>query len=184
MEKIFTTADVAKICGVNVTTIRRWIEAGDLKAMKTPGKHSRISKSHLIDFLNLYNFPIPVFLQDKLNFVIIAKDPQALRFLEEECKKQFPGHQVHIYSSGYDALILLKQLNPDIVFIETMLPDIDAVEMCRAIQRNLQDPPIKIIAFFLSPSRRIQKKMEEANVRSFLFWPTTPEAFRNATMIS
>ncbi len=184
MEERFTTAEVARICGVNVTTIRRWIDAGNLKAIKTPGKHSRILKKDLIDFLNLYNFPIPIFLQEKLNFVIIAKDPKALSSLEEECKKQFPGHQVHLCSSGYDGLILLGQLYPEIVIIDVMLPDIDVVEMCRAIDRSFHDQPVNIIAFFPSPSSRIQEEMASANVRSFLFWPITAEAFRKVTMIS
>ena len=172
LEERFTTTEVARFCGVNVTTIRRWVDGGKLKAMRTPGKHSRILKRDLVNFLNLYNIPIPVPLQKTLEIVIIGKESSMLRALEEECKKQFPDYRIHYCSNPYEGLI--------VVIVDSLKSGIDAVSMCKAIEGSLQNTSVKIIAFFASPSTQIQKKMTKAGIDTFLFWPVKAEALREA----
>lgn len=38
MDKLMTVAAAAKVLGVNVATIRRWVKSGVLKAYTKPGK--------------------------------------------------------------------------------------------------------------------------------------------------
>jgi putative resolvase len=54
-EKIwFRTGEVAKILGVNVATIRRWIKENKLKAYRI-GERYRVHRDDLIEFLKVHN---------------------------------------------------------------------------------------------------------------------------------
>lgn len=48
-EELITTGEAAKILRVGRTTIRRYIEAGHLKATRLPGGKYRIWRSSVID---------------------------------------------------------------------------------------------------------------------------------------
>jgi MerR family transcriptional regulator, light-induced transcriptional regulator len=49
--KYFNSEDAAKILGVNVSTIKRWTEGGELECIKTAGGHRKFLMSHLADFV-------------------------------------------------------------------------------------------------------------------------------------
>lgn len=50
----YTPPQLADLFGVNVSTIKRWIDKSYIIASKTPGGHRRVSKQQLIDFLDSY----------------------------------------------------------------------------------------------------------------------------------
>ena len=49
--KYFNSEDAAKILGVNVSTIKRWTEGGELECIKTAGGHRKFLMSHLAAFV-------------------------------------------------------------------------------------------------------------------------------------
>jgi excisionase family DNA binding protein len=44
---MLTTAEVAELFRVNVATVRRWVEAGQLKAVVLPSKRLRFSREDI-----------------------------------------------------------------------------------------------------------------------------------------
>ena len=49
--KYFNSEEAAKILGVNVSTIKRWTDAGKLKCVKTVGGHRKFLLPHLSEFV-------------------------------------------------------------------------------------------------------------------------------------
>ncbi len=49
--KYFNSEDAAKILGVNVSTIKRWTDTGNLECIKTAGGHRKFLMSHLASFV-------------------------------------------------------------------------------------------------------------------------------------
>jgi excisionase family DNA binding protein len=48
-ERLITTAEVARLAGVNVRTVRRWCEAGHLvPAARTPGGRRRYRRADVV----------------------------------------------------------------------------------------------------------------------------------------
>ncbi len=49
--KYFNSEDAAKILGVNVSTVKRWTDGGELDCIKTAGGHRKFLMSHLAGFV-------------------------------------------------------------------------------------------------------------------------------------
>lgn len=50
-EMMLTPAELAKICRVSTKTVRRWVQAGEIDALVTPGNHIRFPLSSVRKFL-------------------------------------------------------------------------------------------------------------------------------------
>ncbi len=57
----FTVGRIAQYCLVTSVTVRRWIEKGELSAIRLPSGHYRVSIADFRDFLERYNMPINAF---------------------------------------------------------------------------------------------------------------------------
>ena len=60
-----TTFEISKICGVTLPTVANWINQGKLIAYKTPGKHRRVSKEHLVLFMKLYEIVLREYIGER-----------------------------------------------------------------------------------------------------------------------
>jgi excisionase family DNA binding protein len=40
-DRLYSTADLARVCGVSISTIKRWTDAGLLRCVRTPGGHRK-----------------------------------------------------------------------------------------------------------------------------------------------
>lgn len=58
-DKTFSPAQLAPIVGVSESTVKRWIDAGHLRAEKTPGGHRKIAIGDLLAFLRSRGRPVP-----------------------------------------------------------------------------------------------------------------------------
>ncbi|MDP2729832.1 MAG: helix-turn-helix domain-containing protein [Dehalococcoidales bacterium] len=54
----FSVGRIGKHCLVTPTTVRRWIKAGKLQAIRLPSGHYRVSIADFRDFLRRYNMPV------------------------------------------------------------------------------------------------------------------------------
>lgn len=55
------------------------------------------------------------------------------------------GYEVHIAPRGKDALEATRQLLPNVIVLDIMLPDIDGYEVCRQLRTNLRTSHIPIL---------------------------------------
>jgi two-component system response regulator RpaA len=62
--RIFTTGQVARICGVAARTVSKWFDSGRLKGYRIPGSQDRrIPEAQLVAFLTTNGMPVPPALQ-------------------------------------------------------------------------------------------------------------------------
>lgn len=50
MEKLFSTAELARLWNISESTVKRWADAGDLACVKTPGGHRRFTLEEVTRF--------------------------------------------------------------------------------------------------------------------------------------
>ena len=130
--RYLTTGEVARRCQVSVGTVKNWIEAGQLEAFRTPGRHFRIRASELRRFQAAFGFgaesdesPRILVVDDQQDFIDLALD--ALRDL-------VPGARVEGACGGYEALLRIGALQPSLLLLDLRMPGLDGFEVCRRVK--------------------------------------------------
>lgn len=55
---VFTTAQVARICGVSSQVVAKWMKRGMLKGRRLPGSsHRRFDRVDVVEFLKVHGLP-------------------------------------------------------------------------------------------------------------------------------
>lgn len=175
MKKFFTTSEMAQICGVAHTTIIRWIGEGKLDAHETPGGHRRIERGGLLGFLKRFNMPVPASLRDD-RFRVLAVDDEGVML--SMIRKMFEGYpdglELHLATHGMAALMLIGKMHFDVVILDVLMPDMDGVEVCKALKRNPDTAAIKIIAITGKQLSEEQEEYLERNTVCLLKKPFSP----------
>ena len=143
--QMITTGDVAAHCNVTYNTVNNWIRQGQLKASRTPGRHSRI---HLSDFSSfLKQHALPPFEDPSFgNLKVLVVDDETstvapiVRFLKRsyEC-------DVEVAYNGFDAGLQVERFQPDLVILDIMMPHVDGFEVCTSIKSNPATQSMKVI---------------------------------------
>ncbi len=74
---------------------------------------------------------------------IIEDDEDINELLSYNLKKE--GYTVHPFLNSFDALEKLKEIQPDIIILDIMLPDIDGFEVCKKLKSDERFKDIPII---------------------------------------
>ena len=76
--------------------------------------------------------------------ILIADDDETLRQLITEA---LPRHKFEVYQAadGPETLDTVKNLRPDIVILDVMMPGMDGMEVCRSMRENPQTRNIPVI---------------------------------------
>ena len=143
-KEVFTTFEAAKICNANITSIKNWIEKGELRAFRTPGGHYRIEQKVLDDFLNRHSMPNPFAERERRRVLLIHSDPtQQLERIASHFGKQ---HDYDASGDSQQALLTLGQWRPDVAVVDDRLDGIDLPGLCQTIRQTPELSPVCIIA--------------------------------------
>ena len=117
-KNLFTTYEIAKLCSVDVTTIKNWINSRKLSAYKTPGGHRRVKKEDLVEFLRKYEMPIPPQIEGKgLKVLIVDDDRNIVDIITRALKKQKWDLRIEPAYDGYEAGTKVTTIFPDLVIL-------------------------------------------------------------------
>lgn len=176
MKKFFTTSETAEICGVAHTTVIRWIGEGKIKAHETPGGHRRIESKDLLYFLKRFGMPVPASLASEDRFRVLAVDDEKvmlsmLRKMVDGCPDKV---ELHLATHGMAALMLIGKVPFNLVILDVVMPDMDGIEVCKALRRNPDTAAVKIIAMTGKPLSEEQEEYLERNTECLLKKPFSP----------
>lgn len=91
--------------------------------------------------------------------LIVDDNPEILKYISESFSTDF---NVVTALNGAQAIECLSSDNIDMVITDVMMPDVDGVQLCRAIKRNLRTSHIPVI--MLSGKGEIADKLAGVNV--------------------
>ncbi|MBL1260554.1 MAG: response regulator [Thiotrichaceae bacterium] len=140
INRVMTTGEVAKYCGVSFRTVIRWIERGHLNAYKLPGRgDNRVQMADFMLFLKQNKMPVPDELKHieavgvAAKRVLIVEDDDimacAIEFLLEQA-----GYETKIAVDGFQAGAMLGTFKPDVMTLDMMLPGMSGVEVLTFIR--------------------------------------------------
>ncbi len=81
------------------------------------------------------------------------------------------GYEIHQAASGITGIELATKLNPDVILLDVMMPEMDGFEVCRLIRQNPQTAEIPIIMVTALDDRDSRLTGLEAGADDFLSKP-------------
>lgn len=110
--------------------------------------------------------------------ILIADDePEVVQFCSYALSKE--KHEIFSADNGLKALEKLREINPDLLILDVMLPGLDGytLQLQMSQDEKLKTIPVIVITA-LKPSRGLFDKFEQVGI--FLAKPFTAEELKNA----
>jgi len=166
-----TTGKAARLCGVGINTIKRWIQQGELKCVMTPGGHWRIAEDEFQAFFSTFQarnaFSKPVYK------VLLIEDDQGMCALIEGAF-ELAGFEnsfdcVH---DGYAGLMAIGVMQPDLIILDIMLPEMNGLELMQRIRTSDLCKSARIVVITGAGDRRLVRKgLDKAEPDAIFFKP-------------
>jgi len=151
-DELMTTREAAEALGVAVRTVQLWVESGVLTAWKTAGGHRRIARAALDELLverNKVMHPttpeseLPARNRravdaaappEVLKLLIVEDDPNIMRLYQMWVQSWSFKVDLTLAHNGYEGLLLIGQLRPDVVLTDLMMPGMDGFQLVRSLK--------------------------------------------------
>lgn len=107
--------------------------------------------------------------------ILIVDDDPLIRLLIEEILADFKAKGIQISSAdnGRTALELIKREEPDIIFLDVMLPQMNGFEVCNIIKNDLSLKHLYIIMLTAKGQEIDKKKAHEYGADYYITKPFT-----------
>lgn len=79
-----------------------------------------------------------------MKILLVDDEKRILEVLEAYLERE--GYEIHCADNGIDALKKAKNINPDLIVLDLMLPDISGEEVCRLVRKESDVPIIMLTA--------------------------------------
>ena len=151
-DELMTTREAAEALGVATRTVQLWVESGVLTAWKTAGGHRRIARAALEELLverNKVMHPttpeseLPARNRravdaaappEVLKLLIVEDDPNIMRLYQMWVQSWNFKVDLTLAHNGYEGLLLIGQLRPDVVLTDLMMPGMDGFQLVRSLK--------------------------------------------------
>src|SRR5690606_16010184 len=92
----------------------------------------------------------------KSSTIVIVEDNDEMRMLLEEIFT--PLYHVVALANGKAAMHRIKEVGPDLVLLDLMLPDIPGIELCRKLKADLATKgiPVVLLTAVAAPEKKIE----------------------------
>ncbi|WOB08610.1 response regulator [Piscinibacter gummiphilus] len=160
----YSTIEIAKRLGISLQTVQRWVDSGRLKAWKTPGGHRRID-AHSAELLfkaheqTTGSGAAPdlgaAAEARPLQVVIVDDDAMDRELMSTLVQAALPHAQLRVAGNGFQGLVMIAKLAPDIVVTDVHMPHMDGFEMIRNVLADAQTRPKLMIAVSAKSPREL-----------------------------
>ncbi|WOB08124.1 response regulator [Piscinibacter gummiphilus] len=181
--RTYSTAYVAQRLGISIPTVQRWVDAGRLKAWKTPGGHRRIDAASADRLFETQAAPVEADIEpvpngaESLSVVIVEDNAEESGILRELVGAALPQAQVKVFDSGIQALVAIGQHAPDVFVTDIVMPHMNGAEMLRQLSTQCVVRPRLIVAVSSFGEKRLAELGELPPQVHFVGKPVDREPF-------
>lgn len=174
----------AQICRVTSRTINNWIRAGKLKAYATPGGHFRIWPSDLKKFLKAHNMDIKFdYRGEQPRKILVVDDDEAYaEMVREMLRDKLQNCEITVTQDGYEALIMLGELKPDLLVLDLMMPGIDGFKVLDLIANRKNSYPLKVLILSGNLSPTAIERLKRSRADQWLAKPVSSAELLNSVL--
>lgn len=111
------------------------------------------------------------------NKILIVDDEDHLRMLIEQALEELEDEGVDFFtaSNGEEALEMIVNEKPDLVFLDVMMPKMNGLEVCRRVKLDLKLNDVSIIILTAKGQELDKKKGEEVGADLYMTKPFDPD---------
>lgn len=113
--------------------------------------------------------------------LLIVDDEAHIRMLLEQTLEELEDDDVEFFSAqnGEEALEIIQAENPQLVFLDVMMPKMNGMEVCRRVKKELQLDKIYIVLLTAKGQELDRQKGQEVGADLYMTKPFDPEMILN-----
>jgi excisionase family DNA binding protein len=154
-----TTLQAAKALGVTRRTAQLWVDSKVLKAWKTPGGHMKILVASVNEILAERKKTIDLNENQEAFNILYVEDDQIQQLILAGFFAQSKNNtNLRLASDGFEGLIALGELTPDLLITDLVMPSMDGFEMLRHLKPVMTDKKLNVAVFTAMSIEEIEAK--------------------------
>ena len=113
--------------------------------------------------------------------ILIVDDEPHIRMLIEQTLEELEDEGVEFLAAenGEVALSMIQEENPQLVFLDVMMPKMNGMEVCRKVKKELQIPGVYIVLLTAKGQEVDKLKGQEVGADVYMTKPFDPEVLLN-----
>lgn len=174
----YTTWQVAKQLGVSLPTVVNWVNAGLVRAHRTPGGHRRIAHGDVVAFARDHDYPLPPELlvgSGSRRRILIVDDEQDFSEMVREYLEIKGEFEVEVADSGFLAGWTVARFKPHLILLDLPMPDMDGFEMHRTLRNDPETRHVPVVACTAFRDAEVDRRIREARFDGFVEKPVQLE---------
>lgn len=177
--RVFTTGDVAAICGVSADTVSRWFDLGQIDGYRLgPGGDRRIPYANLRKFMLSHGIPLERLEEGEKRVLVVDDDPYYLDIIPSALA-HFENYTVLTASTGFDAGAIVVESNPQLVILDIHLSDMDGRMVCERIKNRAETRNTRVLGISGFIDKHEEEELEDYGFDDFLKKPFALEELNN-----
>jgi excisionase family DNA binding protein len=180
-QKALSTMQVAELCGVHYTTVRRWILDGNIPAYETPGGHLRVLETDVHAFLESRRLRGDRNLSGTLR-VLVVDDDATFRESAVEYLSRQPNIKVRQAADGFAAGRQVSEFQPHVVILDLLMAGMDGFEVCRNIKASPRSRQMRVLVLTGYATAENIEKAKEAGADLCMAKPVGLDELRDAVL--
>jgi CheY-like chemotaxis protein len=133
-KNLFTASQIARFCQVDLKTIHNWADRDQIPHFRTPGRHLRFRRPHVLDFLRKYGYPIPDELDaERPRIALLVDGTEAKDRVLSSLRTAF---EVVDYPDPLAGLIQIGEQPPDAVVLAAKIGQISGADIIEALKQG------------------------------------------------
>ena len=150
--ELFTASEVARFCHVDLKTIHNWVEKGEIRHFRTPGRHLRFRRLDILDFLHKYGYPVPESLRGgKPKVIVLDTDVSVLTAVRRALGRRY---EVTTFADPFEALLGMGTARPDALVLDLALPGVDPLRFLERLKVIDATAAMRIIVYSSQDQQR------------------------------
>jgi len=131
-QDLFTASQIARFCQVDLKTIHNWADRGQIPHFRTPGRHLRFRRPHVLDFLRKYGYPIPEELDAERPRIALLIN--GINTDHEVAAALGADFEIVVYDNPVTALLQIGEQPPDAIVLAPELGALSGAEIIEALK--------------------------------------------------